>query len=691
MDFFEHQDHARRRTGLLVALLVAAVIVIIALVFGVVVLVAGYVDVRGGGTAGAGGTGEAGGAAGGLPYWTLLGGTSVGVLAVVLGGSLYKTASLSGVSGGARVATSLGGRRLDGDRADPDERRLLNVVEEMAIASGTPVPEVYLLDDESGINAFAAGWSPDSAVVGVTRGCVQRLTRDELQGVVAHEFSHILNGDMRINLRLIGVIFGILVISLVGSVMMRVLYYSGGAPARRRGKDNGATLAIAVFAAGLALYIIGWAGVFFGRLIQAAVSRQREYLADASAVQFTRNPDGIAGALRQIGASASSGGRGAKLNTAHASENSHLFFGEAVTSFLGSVLATHPPLDRRIKRVQPAWDGTFPEPRRVTEDGEDGGATRPRKRRGWGRGGGKVLPGTDALPGVLLPGVLLPEAAGLAGQAVEASAVKQIGRPTSEHVAYARGVIDSLPAVLRAAAQTGPGAQATAYALLLDREDEAVRREQFGYLNAHGPGTVTALVHRLADPAVTLDAAARLPLLDLTLPTLARMSGDDSDNFRGNVEGLIRADRKLDLFEWATRAVIERHLAPRFGGGRPDRVRHRSVAAVRGEAQRLLSMLAHAGSRGPDAARAALAAGAAALGEPVELLPLADVSLKELDAAVRELAGLAPLEKRRVIAACAACVAADAEVTVREAELMRIVAETLGVPMPPRLPGQRLA
>ena len=671
MDFFEHQDHARRRTGLLVALLVLAVAVIIALVFGVVVLVAMYVSERGGGGAG-------------LPYWTLLFGTAVGVITVVLGGSLYKTAELSGSSGGSRVARSLGGRRLDGDGGDPDERKLMNVVEEMAIASGTPVPEVYLLDGERGINAFAAGWSPDTAVIGVTRGSVQRLTRDELQGVIAHEFSHILNGDMRINLRLIGILFGILVISLIGSVMMRVLYYSGGS--RRRSKDNSAQVAIALFVGGLALYIIGYAGVFFGRLIQAAISRQREYLADASAVQFTRNPDGIAGALKQIGAVP----RGAKLGTAHASEHSHMFFGEAVSSFLGQALATHPPLDRRIKMVQPSWNGTFPEPRPAAREVEDEptkdkAGRRPRMGRGWG------LPGTEALPDVL-PGVGLAgaEASGASGGGVGASGVEQIGRPTPRHVEHARELIGALPHVLRASAQTGPGAQAVAYALLLDREDEAVRREQLGRLSADAPGTVAALVHRLAEPAVTLDAGLRLPLLDLALPSLARMSAEDYTVFSANIAALIRADRRLDLFEWAVRAVIERHLAPRFGEGRRDRVRHRRVAAVREEVQRLLSTLAHAGSDDKAAAAAAMRQATGALGEAVELLPRERVSLKDLDKAVRELAGLAPLAKRRLIAACAACIEADHEVTVREAELMRIVAEVLGVPMPPLLPGQRL-
>ena len=236
----------------------------------------------------------------------------------------------------------LGGRLVNPAQPDPDERKLLNVVEEMAIASGIPVPQVYVLPEEKGINAFAAGHSTSDAVVAVTQGALRLLTRDELQGVIGHEFSHILNGDMRLNLRLMGLIFGILCLAVIGRVLLHV---------RGGGKDKNPLPLL-----GLVLVLMGWVGVFFGRLIQAAVSRQREFLADASAVQFTRNPAGLAGALKKIGGLS----YGSKLKNAHAGEASHMFFGNGMGgSFLG-LMETHPPLAERILALEPDFDGEFP-------------------------------------------------------------------------------------------------------------------------------------------------------------------------------------------------------------------------------------------------------------------------------------------------------------------------------------------
>jgi Zn-dependent protease with chaperone function len=228
---------------------------------------------------------------------------------------------------------------------------LLNVVEEMALASGTPTPPVYLMDREDGINAFAAGFSPNDAVIGVTRGTATRLDRDELQGVIAHEFSHILNGDMRLNLRLMGLLHGILIIGMLGYFILRMSFFSQG---RRRSRDGKDGVPIVVIGAGLA--VIGFAGTFFGNLIKAAVSRQREFLADASAVQFTRHPDGIAGALKKIGGFA----QGSSIENPNAPIASHMFFGRATSGF-NAMFATHPPLAERIRRVDPSWDGEFPE------------------------------------------------------------------------------------------------------------------------------------------------------------------------------------------------------------------------------------------------------------------------------------------------------------------------------------------
>ncbi len=280
-----------------------------------------------------------------------------GTLAVIAAGSLYKIWRLS--DGGHTVAQLLGGRPVDPNTADPKERRVLNVVEEMAIASGLPVPTVYLLEREEGINAFAAGFTPQDAVIGVTRGALEILNREELQGVIAHELSHVFHGDTNLNLRLMGVLHGILVIALVGYFILR-------STLRVASSNRKSGLVVVLPIAGLILLVIGYIGVFFGRLIKSAVSRQREFLADASSVQFTRNPQGIGGALKKIGGLS----MGSLVMSPHAEQASHFFFsdgklGKLRSAFSGvthfQFLATHPPLAERIRRVDPRWDGVYPE------------------------------------------------------------------------------------------------------------------------------------------------------------------------------------------------------------------------------------------------------------------------------------------------------------------------------------------
>jgi Zn-dependent protease with chaperone function len=332
MDFLEAQDVARRRTTLLVVLFIAAVVLIILIIYIVVHYLRGprpgeVID----------------------PVQQAV--VEVGVVFLVGLGSGYRTLQLR--RGGPAVAELLGGRRVEPTTTDPAERRLVNVVEEMAIASNIPVPAIYVLDDEEGINAFAAGHSPTDAAVTVTRGTLQSLTRDELQGVVAHEFSHIFNGDMRLNLRLMGLLFGLLLLAVVG----RIILYAGPRGVRRGGRRQGGGGQIVLI--GLALLLVGYIGVFFGRLIQAAISRQREYLADASAVQFTRNPRGLEGALIKIGASTRAGGPGGEIRNAHAEEANHFFFARGIPGFATRLFASHPPLVERIQRIDPSFDGNF--------------------------------------------------------------------------------------------------------------------------------------------------------------------------------------------------------------------------------------------------------------------------------------------------------------------------------------------
>ena len=363
---------------------------------------------------------------------------ALGTLALIGGGSLYKIAALAG--GGHTVAEMMGGRPLSPQTTDPDERKILNVVEEMAIASGTPVPPVYLLENEDGINAFAAGYTPGDAVIGVTRGCIQNLTRDELQGVIAHEFSHILNGDMRLNIRLIGVLYGILLIGMTGWIIFRSTANGNRYDDRRDDDRRGSNPWPLV---GLALYVLGYIGVFFGNLIKAAVSRQREFLADASAVQFTRNPDGIAGALKKIGALA----EGSRIRSPEAEEASHMFFGDAVGHLLG-MFATHPPLVERIRRIDPSFDGDFSKVRVGIAD-RPGPSSAPRRRSGR-------RPGPAAGSSGFNP----------------AQMVSRIGTVEPRQLAYASAVLTSLPDPLKALAYEPFGARAIVFALLVDGESE---------------------------------------------------------------------------------------------------------------------------------------------------------------------------------------------------------------------------
>ena len=352
MDFFERQDHARRQTVKLIVLFGISVAVIIVAVYVVALLIT-----QGGSHA------HGPHAAAPIDLWDpgLLAAVALGTIVVISLGSLYKVSELA--SGGEVVAQMMGGRLVDPQTTDLAERRLLNVVEEMSLASGVPVPPVYVMDNEPSINAFAAGFRPNDAVVTVSRGCLQYLTREELQGVLGHEFSHVLNGDMRLNLRLIGLVYGILVLSIIGYFVMRSAGWAGSSS--RNSDDRRGDNRAAIFFIGLALYILGYLGVLLGNIIKAAISRQREFLADASSVQFTRNPSGLAGALKKIGGLA----EGSRINDPHAHEISHMFFGDAFAGSIFNLFATHPPLEERIRLLDPNFDGSYAAVEALADEG----------------------------------------------------------------------------------------------------------------------------------------------------------------------------------------------------------------------------------------------------------------------------------------------------------------------------------
>ena len=639
--FFEHQDRARRHTTRLVFLFGLAVV---AIVLGLYVLAAVATGFRGTDPR----TQQLVFEIAWLDPLLML---HVGLLTLVVvgGASLYRISQLSG--GGRVVAEGLGGRLLHSDSNAPLERKILNVVEEMAIASGIPTPPVYLLDQEEGINAFAAGFSPSDAVIGITRGCAQQLSRDELQGVVAHEFSHIMNGDMRLNIRLMGVLYGILVIGMIGFFLLRSSLWAGAA-SRRNSRDNSTMVMVA---GGVALMALGFLGTLFGNLIKASVSRQREFLADASAVQFTRNPDGISGALKKIGGFDA----GSHMESPATPESSHLFFGQALSSGFNSLFATHPPLAERIKILDPSWQGA------MTEISSEAASSPGAATAGFAGGG------------------VAPAFAG--------SAVDQMGRISTAHLDYAVQLLLELPPAVKEAAHDPYAARAVVYALLMDADPES-RKLQLEILDAKGERGVPELTRKLLPEVERLGTAHRLPLIDLALPALRDLSASQYERFRGLVQDLVQADQHIDLFEWTLQRILLTHLAPNFEGvHRPGR-RLRSKQQLRQVLETILSSLARVGNLSESAMRQSVASvGRTLVKAELRLLSEDEVGLASLDEALGLAASLDSRAKELVLRACAQVIAADGEVADSEAELFRAIGDSLGCPVPPLLPGQALA
>ncbi|MEK8081730.1 M48 family metallopeptidase [Pseudomonas sp. XK-1] len=642
MNFFEQQDRARRISGRLLLLLVLAVASLIALTS----LVLGAIWQLFGQNHSASllnGPGSL------LPSGPLVAMVAVAVIAVVLLGSLYKSLQLN--RGGQAVAERLGGRLINLAPQNFEERRLLNVVEEMAIASGTPVPPVYVLDD-AGINAFAAGLTPQDAVIGITRGAISLLSREELQGVIAHEFSHVFHGDMRLNTRLVAVLHGILLLGLIGGFLLR----SSGRSRSRSSRDNSVALVLAV---GASLWLLGYAGTFFGNLIKAAVSRQREFLADASAVQFTRNPDGIAGALKKIGGNL----YGSQLQAGHAAEFSHMYFAAGISQALEGLLATHPPLDERIRRVSPGWDGRYPQVDALSLAGSTATPDQVAAAQGWNEALQRLSPAGAAF-----------------APAAAAQAISAIGDPRGPHLSQARDVLQRLDPLLSQAAHSCCSAQALIYGLLLDHDSAACAR-QLQLLQPHIAAEVEAALQTLRKPLQHLQPGLRLPLLDLAMPALKQLGKEAFAAFKGNLALLIRADGKVALLEWSLLRIIERNVE----AGRTQVGRYH-LADLADETAVLLSCLARAGEVDAAAAAAAFAHAYAGLPfAPVPLLAAERSDLKALEAALGRLSQLWPLQKPQLLKAMARGIEHDGRITAEEAELMRAVADILDCPMPPLL------
>jgi Zn-dependent protease with chaperone function len=648
MDFFRSQDVARRNTTRLVLLFALALLCLIGITNLLLLAGLGFfaqtID---------------------APLfqridWVLLAWVSGAILVVVAFGSLYKILSLAG--GGARVAELLQGRLLLPGSRELREQRILNVVEEMAIAAGTPVPPVYVLD-EPGINAFAAGYAPSDAVIGITRGAIETLSRDELQGVIAHEFSHILHGDMRLNIRLIGVLHGILVLGIMGEYLLRSTRHRS-----RRSKDSGNIAVV-----GLALLVIGYAGTFFGNLIKAAVSRQREFLADASAVQYTRNPAGIAGALKRIGGSAA----GSQLANPAAAEISHALFSEGLSRRFSGLFATHPPLGERIRRIEPDWDGRFDLP----------AATAPLAE-------GVSHAAAAAEPLAAEAAANAGQAAALSALAVSAALLAQAGNPREADVQQARQLLASLPPALLQAAHQPASASALVCLLLLDARPEQAAQQEALIADKAAPAVGQAL-QTLLPAAGAIRPEARLPLLSLALPALRQLSPAQYASLREVLLAQIQSDGRISLWEWVLQRVLVQQLdgvfAPR---SRLHHTAHRSLQQLQAEVVVLLGFVLRVGAaRAQDAPQQhALPPQAQALFDEVltglglpsaPLPPLEQLRLPPVNAALDALQALKPLQKPAFLKACAALIMADGVAAVAELEIFRALAAALDCPLPP--------
>ena len=630
MNFFEHQDRARRQSRWLFLLFALAVLVIVVVIDGVLLLVLGTAAWE---------PGVERLPAGALmrENAALLAGGAAATLGVIGLASLARIVGLR--SGGGQVARQLGGTPIGPDTRDAKRRRLRNVVEEIALASGVPVPEIYVLERESGINAFAAGYTPADAAVAVTRGALDKLDRDELQGVIAHEFSHILNGDMRINIRLMGALFGILLLATIGR---RVLMHAN---LGRSSRDSGGA---AVMLVAFSLMTVGYIGLFFARWIKAALSRQREYLADASAVQFTRDPEGIGGALKKI--SVYSGG--SYLN-ADSEEVSHMLFGDGRHMMLFS---THPPLSERIRRIDP----DFRE--------EDLVRLAAKIRHAEQREAEE-------------PAAPAREAQG-AGIFDAGSLIDRIGQPGWEQMLLAAALAASIPKTVRRAAHSDEWAPEVLLYTLLDTDPTLRERQLLQVAHNHGTDS-EARVRALMEAGGLPEAAQRLPLLELALPALKRRPPDDLVRVLETAKSLSAVDARIDVYEFLLGRLLAQHL---WESQNPQRARlagSRSLDDCATEARYVLAMMARHGNGDPAAVQAAFGAGLEAAGLADDGgMPATENWGRQLDPALAKLDRLRPQAKSLLVGALVSVALHDGAAAAVERELLRLVCALIHVPLP---------
>lgn len=647
MNFFELQDKARQRAGRLILLFTAAVVLIVLAVN----LTADILFFK------LMGLENEAFYSGARKIWTHVY-ISLGTVLLIGLASWYRIRKLR--SGGDMIAMELGAQWIDPDTREPILRRLCNVVEEISIASGVPMPHIYVLTQEKGINALAAGYSYEDAAIMVSQGALDYLNRDELQGVIAHEFTHILNGDMRLNIHMMGVLFGILAISVIGRTI------SIGAP--RYGVNSGQDKRSGSFLIllGLALLILGYIGVFFGRLIRAGVSRQREFLADASAVQFTRNPSGIAGALKKIGGLK----RGSRMRMAKREEVSHMFFSSGQNFFL-SMLATHPPLLDRIRAIEPGFQPENFEdyaktPKQVVEETATSSfASNNKTVRAFADG---------------------QDASQVQASRLTESIKRDVEEFDPERLDYAAETLGFIPEVLLEAARRTDEVEALFPALLLGREKE-MREERLALARKNLDAPLYEKMEELLALTERLYPFLILPLSDLAFSALRALSAESKKRMIHLMKELVRADDKVSLFEYSFVRLLGQRLNQSrtpsdagFGG-------KKNPAQLREAFIKIFSVLAFHGHE------SVLFAGRAFLRGISRMLPF-DIPpysapenwMKDLDASLAILDQLDFQMKAELMEALLDTASYDGKLSLEEAELLRVICASLHIPAPQVLP-----
>ena len=620
--------------------------------------------------------------------WPMFASVATFIVSGALISAYIKARELS--KGGQAIATSLGGQKILANTQDPSERKALNVVEEMAIASGMPTPEVYVLQEEDAINAFAAGLTPTDAVIGLTQGAIEKLTRSQLQGVVGHEFSHILNGDMRLNSRLIMLVTGIEFVGLIGRVLSGGRHNRTGSflTRRSRGKSSGGLVMV-----GVALRLIGWLGGLFGRMIQAAVSRQREYLADASAVQFTRNPVAVADALKVIGGEQG----GARLLHTDSSQFSHLFFGQVFQSHLNFMFATHPPLPERIQLLQPSWDGQYlePLPPLQKESTRSGNTTEFTQSED----GATQSPQDEFLQTLttVATAATLANIGGLASEAVlknplqdsdkqalgYASLLKQAQEP-NEAVGLVLGVLlraNFENALNATRSSTSPSDQ------LRDMENRAQGFIEALKTHQRFPGLELTLL-KWFQQLEPVSLEQRLTLIERSLSALKGLSDKQYQTLKQLMQHSVDLDQQADIYEQTVLKLVTRFLDVHFGLAKPYKVHYKKIAQVEIQVRLLLSMLAFYGHDSQlldsnSTAKEAFEKGLKACGLPAKpWVAVNGYSDNDFNHATEKLAHGSLKVKNQIMLGLQACIEHDGEIAEVERELILAIAATMDAPIP---------